>query len=45
MKINVSEEDEARGTEGLSEEEMKTLGEWRDKFLGKYPVLGRFVRS
>ena len=33
MKINVSEE------------EMKTLGEWRDKFLGKYPVLGRFVRS
>ena len=27
MKINVSEEDEARGTEGLSEEEMKTLGE------------------
>ena len=45
MKINVSEEDEARGTEGLSEEEMKTLREWRDKFLGKYPVLGRFVRS
>ena len=32
-----------RGTEGLSEEEMKTLGSG-DKFLGKYPVLGRFVR-
>lgn len=44
MKINVSEADEARGTEGLSEDELKTLREWRDKFLSKYPALGTFAR-
>jgi len=45
MKINVSEEEEARGVEGLSEDEMKTLREWRVKFEGKYPVLGRYERG
>ena len=45
MKINVSEEEEARGVEGLSEDEMKTLREWRTKFEGKYPILGRYERG
>ena len=45
MKIDVSEEDEARGTEGLSEEEDEDVGGVAGQVLGKYPVLGRFVRS
>jgi membrane-associated progesterone receptor component len=45
MKINVSEEEEALGVEGLSEDEVKTLREWRVKFEGKYPALGRYERG
>jgi len=45
MKINVSEEEEALGVEGLSEDEVKTLREWRGKVGGKYPALGRYERG
>jgi hypothetical protein len=41
----VSEEEEALGVEGLSEDEVKTLREWRVKFEGKYPALGRYERG
>ena len=44
MKINVSDADEALGARGLTEEELKTLGEWRAKFESKYPRLGTFER-
>ena len=36
--------DEALGARGLTEEELKTLGEWRAKFESKYPRLGTFER-
>ena len=44
MKINVSDADEALGARGLTEDELKTLGEWRAKFESKYPRLGTFER-
>ena len=42
-KMQISDKEANAGWKNLSEEHMKILADWEDKYKVKYPVVGRFV--
>ena len=45
MDLHMSDDDLALSSQGLTNEEKKTLQEWKAKFMKKYAVVGRLTRG